>query len=129
VLVADGVKGRVWIGQGKEMKLSQLLDLLGRAANFSWGRIGEDTILITPNRTLETRVARPAPELRFERGTRTQPQPDWKPFEFNGGTYYMVPLQAKTDAAPQNKALPQTKTFPQKPLQSTELKPSITSTR
>jgi hypothetical protein len=32
-------------------------------------------------------------------GTQQQPPPSWKPFQFNGGTYYIVPLAANGGGA------------------------------
>jgi hypothetical protein len=96
VLIADGVMGRVMV-QAREMTITEFLNQLARAANFSWGRIGNDTILITPNLVQQTPVVRPAPSFQFERGTRTPVQPDWKPFQFNGGTYYHIPLQSEAN--------------------------------
>jgi hypothetical protein len=89
----------------KDRTLSEVLDSIAQSANLSWGRIGNEIILVTPNTMHRVYAMQPKliPVPRFEHGSPAAPQPKpqtgWKPFEFNGNTYYKIPLQENREKA------------------------------
>lgn len=107
IIIGDGVQGHVKM-EAEPMRLARFLDMLGAAANFAWDRVGTDTIVVVPKPMarveprwvapqLTPRVApRAVPPNQFSMPGLTAPQapnPNWRPFEFNGSTIYLVPLQ------------------------------------
>lgn len=111
-IVGDGVRGRVHLSL-RTMKLSDFLNTLGGAANFAWDRIGTDTIIVVPKPAAPffmvpaapQPVPRVTPPNRFSipNPALNQPKsptnPNWRPFEFNGSTIYLVPLQTSQPPA------------------------------
>lgn len=111
IIVGDGVRNHVKMNVAP-MRLSHLLNMLGTTANFAWDRVGNDTIIVVPKPAvpfftmptapqLTPRVAPPpnrfvVPGLPAPQG----PDPNWRGFEFNGSTIYVVPLQTPQLAAP-----------------------------
>jgi len=102
-ILGDGIKGRVSLST-RAQKLSDFLNTLGQVANFAWDRVGVDTIVVVPKPATPffmipaapQPVPRVAPPNRFViPSVPAQPnnQPNWRPFEFNGSTIYLVPLQ------------------------------------
>lgn len=123
VLLSDEMRARpvgpMFELEFQDISLVELMNYLSKQANFSWGIAG-DTWLIVPTQTQQPLLLQvpaplltvpqliPAPSPRSPGFTYPSPYqaapsrtpPNGQPFQFNGGTYYVVPLTpAKTDGA------------------------------
>ncbi|MDF2441745.1 MAG: hypothetical protein JWN98_2729 [Abditibacteriota bacterium] len=107
IIVGEGVRGHVKF-EVRARKLSEVLDSMGRIANFEWDRVGGNVILVVARSTSPLFVtpitpAEPPRQSFVIPGTPAPagPPSSWRPFEFNDSTVYIVPLQPARLANPE----------------------------
>ncbi|MDQ3812885.1 MAG: hypothetical protein M3347_02915 [Armatimonadota bacterium] len=76
-----------------QMSADAAIQFIAGRCRLSWGKVGQDTYLIVRASYVPIVPASVVPPpANAQPENKDTPPPDWKPFEFNGTRFYVVPL-------------------------------------
>ena len=99
VIMADDVHGKA-VGRMKRASPQYAIEQIASGFHLAWCKVGQDTYLLvrrpvdTPRVLVFPPTEPPKEEPQKAPGLKPdlKPGPDWKPFEFNGKSFYFVPV-------------------------------------